>query len=290
MTCLSKKQKWSDFRYRSRMQKIARPDAIAPASAARPETVALFVSDVHLQESSPATTALFLDFLARQAVHARQLYLLGDLFEYWAGDDDIDTPYLRRIVDALHASSSAGVELFWMAGNRDFLVGDAFARAAGMTMLADPHVGWIAGIRVALAHGDAQCTDDRDYQAFRAQVRSLQWQQAFLARPLDERRAIIAGMRAGSQDAQRAKSMDIMDVNHDAIDALFAATGASVLIHGHTHRPALHRHGEMLRYVLPDWDGDTVPPHGGWLALDADGAIHRHDARGALLPEPAAGS
>jgi UDP-2,3-diacylglucosamine hydrolase len=271
------------------MQKPTSPDAIAPASAARPETVALFVSDLHLQENSPATTALFLDFLAQHAVHARQLYLLGDLFEYWAGDDDMGTPYIRQIVDALHAISRAGVQLFWIAGNRDFLVGDAFAQAAGMVLLPDPYVMQIAGIRLALAHGDAQCTDDHDYQSFRAQVRSPEWQQAFLARPLDERKAIIDGMRAGSRDAQRGKTMDIMDVNAGAIDALFASTGASVLIHGHTHRPALHSHGKLLRYVLSDWDGDAAPPRGGWLALDAVGTISRHDASGALLPDAATG-
>ena len=272
------------------MEKMNLPDGNAPASAARPEVVALFVSDLHLQENSSATTALFLAFLAQHAVHARQLYLLGDLFEYWAGDDDIDTPHSRSIVDALHATGSAGVQMFWMAGNRDFLVGDAFARAVGMVRLPDPYVTQIAGIRLALAHGDAQCTDDIDYQAFRTQVRSPQWQQAFLARPLDERKRIIDGMRAGSRDAQRGKTMDIMDVNLEAIDALFADTGAGVLIHGHTHRPALHRHGKLLRHVLPDWDGDTVPTRGGWLALDADGVIHRHDASGALLAETPAGS
>lgn len=264
------------------------PDAIAPAPSARPETVALFVSDLHLQESSAATTALFLDFLSQHAIHSRQLYLLGDLFEYWAGDDDIDTPYVRSIVGALRATSDAGVQLFWMAGNRDFLVGDDFARAAGMVRLSDPHVTQLAGIRVALAHGDAQCTDDHDYQAFRAQVRSPQWQQAFLGQPLGERKRIIDGMRAGSRDAQRGKAMAIMDVNQQAIDALFAETGASVLIHGHTHRPASHRHGTHLRHVLPDWDGDALPPRGGWLALDTDGAVHRHDASGALRPDATA--
>jgi UDP-2,3-diacylglucosamine hydrolase len=272
------------------MQKIESPDAVAPASAARPETVALFVSDLHLQENSPATTALFLAFLAQHAVHARQLYLLGDLFEYWAGDDDIDTPYIRSIVDALHAVSGAGVQMYWMAGNRDFLVGDAFAAATGMARLPDPYVTKLAGIRIALAHGDAQCTDDHDYQVFRAQVRSPQWQQAFLAQSLEQRKGIIEGMRAGSRDAQRGKTMDIMDVNRDAIDALFADTGASVLIHGHTHRPALHRHGKLLRHVLPDWDGDTVPPRGGWLALGADGRFSRQDAGSLLPPDAAAGS
>ncbi len=263
-------------------------ETLHPAPAARPETVALFISDLHLQETSPATTALFLSFLEQHAPQARQLYLLGDLFEYWAGDDDMATPYLRRIVDALHAASSAGLQIFWMAGNRDFLVGADFVRAAGMTGLPDPYVAQIAGIRVALAHGDAQCTDDRDYQAFRAQVRSPQWQQAFLAQPLASRKAIIEGMRTGSREAQRGKAMDIMDVNPAAISAVFDETGAALLIHGHTHRPAVHRHGSRLRYVLPDWDGDASPPRGGWLALDASGAVHRHDASGALLTEPGA--
>ncbi|MET0963673.1 MAG: UDP-2,3-diacylglucosamine diphosphatase [Noviherbaspirillum sp.] len=265
------------------------PDACHPAPAARPETVALFVSDLHLQESSPATTALFLSFLAQHAPHARQLYLLGDLFEYWAGDDDMATPYLRHIVDALHELSGAGVQIFWMAGNRDFLVGEAFARAAGMTLLPDPYVAQIAGIRITLAHGDAQCTDDRDYQAFRAQVRNPQWQQAFLAQPLAKRKAIIDGMRSGSRAAQRGKTMDIMDVNQQAVSALFDATGTALMIHGHTHRPGVHRHGSRVRFVLPDWDGDVSPPRGGWLALDADGVIHRHDAFGTRLSAPAAG-
>lgn len=263
------------------------PDAPHPAHAARPETVALFISDLHLQQGASATTALFHAFLEQHAVHARALYLLGDLFEYWAGDDDMATPWVRGIVDALHATSSAGVQIFWMAGNRDFLVGDVFAHAAGIARLPDPCVAQIGGTRIALAHGDAECTDDRDYQAFRAQVRDPQWQRTFLARPLASRKAIIDGMRTGSREAQRGKAMDIMDVNPDAIDRLFDKTGTKLLIHGHTHRPAVHRHGDRTRYVLPDWDGDASPPRGGWLALDTAGAIHRHDVFGALLSGPA---
>jgi len=261
------------------------PAPATPAREAQPETVALFISDLHLQPSSSATTALFLGFLEQHARRARQLYLLGDLFEYWAGDDDMETPYLRRIVDALHATSNAGVEIYWIAGNRDFLAGADFARAAGLTCLPDPYVAEIAGERVLLTHGDAQCTDDHDYQAFRLQVRNPQWQQAFLAQPLAQRKAIIEGMRKGSREAQLGKSMEIMDVNPGAIAALFDQTGTSLMIHGHTHRPAVHQHDGRVRYVLPDWDGDVSPPRGGWLALDASGAIHRHDALGALLPE-----
>jgi len=251
-----------------------------PASAARPDMVALFVSDLHLQPSSPSTASLFADFLAHQATRAKQLYLLGDLFEYWAGDDDVDTPFVRSIVDALAAVSASGVTLFWIAGNRDFLVGDAFARAAGLTLLPDPFVASIAGRQVILTHGDAQCTDDVDYQAFRAKVRSAQWQQAFLAQPLAQRKAVIEGLRVGSREAQMGKSMNIMDVNPGAIDTLFAQSDAALLIHGHTHRPGKHQHGGKVRLVLPDWDGGSEPPRGGWLGIDASGAVHRFELDG----------
>lgn len=251
--------------------------------------VALFISDLHLQPSSPSTASLFAAFLAQHASRASQLYLLGDLFEYWAGDDDIDTPFVRDIVDALAALSASGVALFWIAGNRDFLVGDRFARAAGLTLLTDPCVASIAGRQIVLTHGDAQCTDDIDYQAFRAQVRSPQWQQAFLAQPLQKRKAVIEGLRSGSREAQMGKSMEIMDVNPAAIDTLFAQSGAALMIHGHTHRPGRHRHGRNLRLVLPDWDADSQPPRGGWLGVDAHGAVHRFELDGtATLQAPAA--
>ncbi|WP_343650636.1 UDP-2,3-diacylglucosamine diphosphatase [Herbaspirillum sp.] len=247
-------------------------------------TVALFVSDLHLQASLPRTTAAFLSFLQHQARRTQQLYLLGDIFEYWAGDDDLVTPYNRQIADALKAVQAQDVQLFWMAGNRDFLVGQGFAEAAGMTLLDDPTVVTLAGRRLALAHGDAQCTDDLAYMAFRAQVRQPAYQQQFLAMPLAQRKAIIEGIRKNSQDANQSKEMAIMDVNADAIAALFTQTESDVLIHGHTHRPALHRldDGEppRLRYVLPDWEYDVETPRGGWISLSADGVLHRHDAQG----------
>ena len=258
------------------------------ANKAQPETVALFVSDVHLHESLPKTTQAFFDFLQHHARHTRQLYLLGDLFEYWAGDDDLDSPYNRQVTDALHAVSAAGVQVFWIAGNRDFLVGEAFAKAAGATLLPDPHIACIAGRQIVLAHGDALCTDDIDYMTFRAQVRQPQWQSVFLAMPLEKRKAIIAGMRDQSRAAQREKSYEIMDVNAAAVDALFGASGSDLLIHGHTHRPACHSYaqpeGERLRYVLPDWDCDGDAPRGGWIAIGADGAIRRIGLDGKALP------
>jgi UDP-2,3-diacylglucosamine hydrolase len=247
----------------------------SPASA-QSSTVALFISDLHLQQSHPRTAAAFFRFLANQAQSSHALYLLGDLFEYWAGDDDLDTPFHQTIVEALRAVSDAGVAVYWIAGNRDFLVGARFAEAAGLTLLAEPHVLDIAGQRIALVHGDAQCTADLGYMGFRAQVRDAAWQQQFLALPLARRQAIIAGLREGSREAHGAKSTDIMDVTPEAVEALHAATAANVVIHGHTHRPALHRAGNHLRYVLPDWELDCAPARGGWIAVDANGAISRH--------------
>jgi UDP-2,3-diacylglucosamine hydrolase len=242
--------------------------------------VALFVSDLHLQASHPITAAAFLRFLAERAAAAQQLYLLGDLFEYWAGDDDIADPFHHTIVQALRAVSDAGVAVFWIAGNRDFLVGQAFADAAGLTLLQEPHVIDIAGQRIALVHGDAECTLDTNYMAFRAQVRQPAWQQQFLTMPLAQRKAIIAGMREGSREAHTMKSNVIMDVTPAAIDALHAATQADTIFHGHTHRPALHRDAGRRRFVLPDWELDAAPARGGWIAVDTRGQITRHDMDG----------
>ena len=235
----------------------------------------LIVSDLHLQESHPRTAAAFLRFLAEHAAAARELYLLGDLFEYWAGDDDLDTPFHRSIIDAIRAVSDAGVAVYWIAGNRDFLVGPKFAEAAGLTLLAEPHVITIGGQRIALVHGDAECTDDLKYMEFRAQVRNPEWQRQFLALPLAQRKGIIAGLREGSREAHTGKTMAIMDVTPTAIDTLHAATMADVVVHGHTHRPALHEQDGKRHYVLPDWELDAELPRGGWIAVGADGTINR---------------
>jgi UDP-2,3-diacylglucosamine hydrolase len=245
-------------------------------------TLALFISDLHLQESHPRTAEAFFRFLTERASHAESLYLLGDIFEYWAGDDDLDTPFHQQIVKALRALSDAGVAVYWMAGNRDFLVGQDFARAAGLTLLPDPQVVDIGGIKVALAHGDAQCTDDTKYMTFRAQVRDPAWQQQFLAMPLAQRKAIIAGLREGSRQAHGEKSYEIMDVTADAVGALHEATQADTVIHGHTHRPALHLDpaSGRRRFVLPDWELDAEPARGGWIAIDANGEITRHGLDG----------
>ncbi len=258
-------------------------DLVQQDVKAQPEAVALFVSDVHLQADMPRTSDAFLRFLAQYAAHSPRLFVLGDLFEYWAGDDDLATPFHRRIADALANVASQGVEIGWMGGNRDFLIGEAFARAAGMQLLPEPFVTELAGVRLVLAHGDRECTDDHDYQAFRKQVRDTAWQRGFLAQPLAQRKAIIEGMRAGSREAQREKSYEIMDVNEQAIGALLASSGAQVMVHGHTHRPATHTYADgTSRQVLPDWDLESGNFRGGWLELRSDGSFVRRDAGAAL--------
>ncbi|HEX8788897.1 MAG TPA: UDP-2,3-diacylglucosamine diphosphatase [Telluria sp.] len=252
------------------------------SSSAR--TLALFISDLHLQASHPRTAEAFFRFLAERAVHADQLYLLGDIFEYWAGDDDLADPFHQGVIDALRELTGRGTTIYWMAGNRDFLVGDAFARAAQLTRLAEPQLLRIGQHTIALVHGDAQCTADTNYMAFRAQVRESAWQQQFLAMPLAQRKAIIAGLREGSRSAQNAKSYEIMDVTPDAVAELYATSGADVIIHGHTHRPALHQDAAgRRRYVLPDWELDAEPARGGWIAIDAGGEISRHGLDGQVL-------
>lgn len=246
-------------------------------------TLALFISDLHLQPSHPHTAAAFYAFLQERAMASQELYLLGDLFEYWAGDDDLSDPFHTIVAEAIRAVSDAGVRVYWIAGNRDFLVGQQFAAAAGLTLLDEPHVAEIGGNRVVLVHGDAQCTGDLKYMAFRAQVRDPAWQAQFLAMPLAQRKGIIAGMREGSKAAHATKSYELMDVAPAAVDELHAAAGSDIIIHGHTHRPALHIDGARRRYVLPDWEPDSEPPRGGWISVTSDGAINRFDLDGRVV-------
>lgn len=246
-------------------------------------TLALFISDLHLQASHPRTAEAFFRFLAERAAQAERLYLLGDIFEYWAGDDDLDDPFNRSVVDALRRVSDGGTAVYWLGGNRDFLVGAGFADAAGLTLLPEPHMATIGDRQVVLVHGDAQCTDDVKYMTFRAQVRDPAWQRQFLAMPLAQRKAIIAGLREGSRAAHGEKSYEIMDVTPAAVVALHADSGTDVIIHGHTHRPALHEADGKRRYVLPDWELDAEPVRGGWIAIDEAGRILRHDLDGRVL-------
>lgn len=217
----------------------------------------LFISDLHLDTRRPAVTALFLDFLAAlDAAGCAGLYILGDLFEAWVGDDS-DDAHDRQVIDALRALTGRGVPVSLMHGNRDFLIGERFARASGCTLLADPTVIDLGGEPTLLMHGDTLCSDDHEYQQFRHLVRNPAWQQQFLAKPLAERRAIAANLRETSRQRTGEKAADIMDVNPRAVEDVLRAYGLHRLIHGHTHRPAVHDlrvDGEPAqRIVLGDW-------------------------------------
>ncbi len=232
---------------------------------------ALFVSDLHLSPDAPATAARFLSFLSGTARTAGSLTILGDLFDYWAGDDDLADPFNTRIIGALRNLSDAGVTIFFMAGNRDLLIGAGFADVAGLTLLPDPCIRNIHGVKTLLSHGDTLCTDDADYQRFRCMVRDPAWQTRFLARPLSERKAEIAALRQRSQDEKKVKPLAIMDVNPDSVIAILRQYAAQALIHGHTHRQGQHTHlvdsRACQRWVLGDWHADR----GETLSCDANG-------------------
>lgn len=218
----------------------------------------LFISDLHLSPETPHITRLLLDFLAGPAAGADALYILGDLFEYWAGDDDLPDPCHQQVVGALRQVCASGTQLYLMHGNRDLLIGQDFSAACGATLLHDPLVIDLYGVRTLLSHGDILCTDDVEYQAFRRQVHDPEWQRVFLAQPLTLRKAQIAGMRERSQLEKSVKSEAIMDVNAGAVAALFRQHGIpNRLIHGHTHRQARHTlevDGKNVeRVVLGDW-------------------------------------
>ncbi|HBU95434.1 MAG TPA: UDP-2,3-diacylglucosamine diphosphatase [Leclercia adecarboxylata] len=199
----------------------------------------LFIADLHLQTEEPAITAGFLRFLQGEARHADALYILGDLFEAWIGDDD-PNPLHREIAIAIKALVDSGVPCFFVHGNRDFLLGKRYARDCGMTLLAEETVLDLYGRNILIMHGDTLCTDDIGYLAFRAKVHTPWIQTLFLALPLFIRSRIAAKMRAGSKAANSSKSMTIMDVNPQAVASVMAKHQVQWLIHGHTHRPYMH--------------------------------------------------
>jgi UDP-2,3-diacylglucosamine hydrolase len=229
-----------------------------------------FISDLHLAPDTPAANQTLLDFLDRTAPSADALYVLGDLFEYWIGDDGLDHPFASQVAAAFRRLSDHGVPVYFMHGNRDFLVGERFARESGMTILPDPTLVDLYGSRTLLMHGDTLCSDDIEYQKFRAMVRNPAWQQAFLAKPLAERLRMAQEVRGKSEQAKQVKDMTIMDVTPATVEAELRRHGHPRLIHGHTHRPARHEHfvdGKASeRWVLADWYD-----HGSYLVCDAGG-------------------
>lgn len=214
----------------------------------------LFLSDLHLHDSRPQITELFFRFLRTEATTAHAVYILGDLFEFWAGDD---ANTYAEVINALRSATDSGIPVFFMRGNRDFLVGEDFALQTGCVLLNDPAVIEIDGELVLLMHGDTLCTDDTDYQAFRRQVRSTEWQDKVLSMPLPERMDYFQSLREASQKSIQEKPAHIMDVNQQAVEQQMSAANTHLLIHGHTHRQAIHditiNNAPATRIVLGDW-------------------------------------
>jgi UDP-2,3-diacylglucosamine hydrolase len=223
-----------------------------------------FISDLHLSDSRPAVTAGLRHFLAGHAGLER-LYILGDLFEAWPGDDD-DSALALAVTGMLRDFRANGPELLLMTGNRDFLLGERFCRRTGATLLTDPAVIDLYGTPTLLMHGDSLCTADTAYQSFRATCRTPAWRAEVLARPLAERRALAKELRARSREATSMKSEDILDVTPAEVRRVMTGHGVRQLIHGHTHRPARHEEETGLRWVLGAWEESA------WIlqASDAD--------------------
>ena len=225
------------------------------------------ISDLHLSAQRPAVTQAFLHWLQHSLEDANALYILGDFFEVWVGDDGLQDPTLgaayQPVVDALKAVSERGVAVYLMHGNRDFLLGAAVADACGAQCLPDPTRLTVGAQRILLTHGDALCTDDVAYQQFRAQVRSPAWQQAFLAQPLSARLAFAEQARQQSRANKAMQAAEIMDVNAEAVaQCIRQHDYPQVLLHGHTHRPAIHSlvvdGHPCCRWVLGDWEQTAV--------------------------------
>lgn len=245
------------------------------------ETIALpgtlwLASDVHLGPATPATAEAFTGFLEAAAAEADALLLPGDIFDAWIGDDVIRAapPWLAQALQALKATA-ARIPVYLGRGNRDFLMGRELADALGARLLPDQALLQTDGGMVLLSHGDEYCTDDAAYQQFRAMVRDPRWQTQFLSMSIPERLQMAQQARGESMAANQAKTMEIMDVNAQAIETALRDSGVALMIHGHTHRPQRHVLSvdgrKCERWVLPDWDCDHDATRGGWLVIDADG-------------------
>ncbi len=242
------------------------------AAPAVPDSPVILISDLHLQESRPDITRAFVDFVAAVPAACRRFFILGDLFELWIGDD-AESPLADEVAASLQALASRGVKICLMHGNRDFLIGDDYAAHCGGELVSEPFELEVDGADWLLLHGDALCIDDTGYMEFRRMVRNPAWQREFLARPLAERQAWADRAREQSQAATAGKPAEIMDVNHGAVLDLIRDSGRHRILHGHTHRPAVHELPEAgpnpdepaLRVVLGDWDRQ------GWYAA-IDGA------------------
>ncbi|MDD2914717.1 MAG: UDP-2,3-diacylglucosamine diphosphatase [Gallionella sp.] len=218
----------------------------------------LFIADLHLSADQPHSMAAFRHFIATSAPQAEALYILGDLFDYWAGDDDLNDPFVAQVTASLRHLAAQGCKVYLLHGNRDLLMGKALANACQATLLNDPALIDLYGTPTLLSHGDLLCADDTEYQRYRAQVHDADFQRQFLAKPLTERKAYIAQLRTRSMAEKQNKDRAIMDVNDDAVATLLREHGYPRLIHGHTHRMASHEHSvdghRCERWVLGEWN------------------------------------
>lgn len=213
----------------------------------------LFISDCHLDPGRPEVTTALIRFLEQRANSVSRLYILGDLFEVWLGDDD-PAAAGQPVIDSLQALATT-IPVYFMAGNRDFLLGQDFAARVGLTLLDEPQQLQLGTQQVLLIHGDTLCIDDHDYQQFRGMVRTQAWQAEFLGQPLAERQRVAAQLRSDSVEAMAQKTLEIMDVNPQAVTECFQQYRVDTIIHGHTHRPAVHQYeNSLVRYVLGDWN------------------------------------
>ena len=222
----------------------------------------LLISDLHLEEQRQDITEAFTQFLEVNRGKCSALYILGDLFEVWVGDD-VESPLTTRVADSLRKFYKSGSSIYLMHGNRDFLIGESYAVQCGITLVQECFSLEVQNLEILLLHGDSLCTDDVDYQQFRTMVRDNQWQTEFLKKPIEERVAYASAAREQSRAAVKTKSTEIMDVNQTAVKTLFNSTQHKYVIHGHTHRPAIHDislkqdcSSETIgkRIVLGDWD------------------------------------
>lgn len=229
----------------------------------------LFISDLHLTGKRPAVTRLFLDFLQHEAIEAEALYILGDFFEYWIGDEAIHRPDHEPIIKALKQLRSTGTPIYVMRGNRDFLMDNDFENASGCDLIADPCVINLYGRKALLTHGDYLCTDDVAYQEFRQMVRQRSWQKEFLKKSVEERDAIAQKYRSVSKEISATKDTGIMDINQQTLQQEMEKYGVDLVIHGHTHRPGVHQFRlngiDAKRIVLGDWFD-----HGSMLVVNQD--------------------
>ena len=212
-----------------------------------------FVSDIHLSNENKALSDAFINFLNDIKGSCSQLFILGDLFEIWIGDDD-DNLFHKDIKTILSEFVLDGPEVFFMHGNRDFLIGKTFANEVGISIISDPYSLDINGLKTILSHGDFLCTDDSDYIEFRNNVRSEEWQKDFLAKSIDERNEIANLLRSESKNATSEKSLEITDANLETVNNFIQENNPDIFIHGHTHRPKILEHNSTKRVILGDWD------------------------------------